>query len=135
MPAHSTSPHRRPGRSSPSATPRTPTTCSVRSSIAVNSSASTTSWTRPSTSSTPANTDCRSASSPATRSAPTSAPDRIRSGAVYINDQTVDDEAVAPFGGTKASGAGGHFGSSVNLDTSCDLQWVTMQADIERYPF
>ncbi|MFW0787522.1 aldehyde dehydrogenase family protein [Gordonia sp. CPCC 206044] len=61
--------------------------------------------------------------------------DRIRSGAVHINDQTVDDEAVAPFGGTKASGTGGHFGSSVNLDTFCDLQWVTMQADIERYPF
>ncbi|ROZ84933.1 aldehyde dehydrogenase family protein [Gordonia sp. OPL2] len=61
--------------------------------------------------------------------------DRIRSGAVHINDQTVDDEAVAPFGGTKASGTGGHFGSSVNLDTFCDLQWVTMQADIEKYPF
>lgn len=60
---------------------------------------------------------------------------RIRSGAVHINDQTVDDEAVAPFGGVKASGTGGHFGSSVNLDTFCDLQWVTMQADIERYPF
>ncbi|NED61937.1 aldehyde dehydrogenase family protein, partial [Streptomyces sp. SID10244] len=26
--------------------------------------------------------------------------DRIRSGAIHINDQTVDDEAVAPFGGT-----------------------------------
>jgi benzaldehyde dehydrogenase (NAD) len=32
---------------------------------------------------------------------------RIRSGAVHINDQTVDDEAVAPFGRTKASGTGG----------------------------
>ncbi|GAA3701672.1 aldehyde dehydrogenase family protein [Gordonia hankookensis] len=61
--------------------------------------------------------------------------DRIRSGAIHINDQTVDDEAVAPFGGTKASGTGGHFGTSANLDTFCDLQWVTMQAEIERYPF
>lgn len=61
--------------------------------------------------------------------------DRISSGAVHINDQTVDDEAVAPFGGTKASGSGGHFGSSVNLSTFCDLQWVTIQADIARYPF
>ncbi|MDO5535661.1 MAG: aldehyde dehydrogenase family protein [Propionibacteriaceae bacterium] len=60
---------------------------------------------------------------------------QIRSGAVHINDQTVDDEAVAPFGGTKASGTGGHFGSSVNLSTFCDLQWVTIQGDIERYPF
>lgn len=62
--------------------------------------------------------------------------DRIKSGAVHINDQTVDDEAVAPFGGTKASGAGGHFGgASANLDTFCELQWVTMQSDIEQYPF
>lgn len=61
--------------------------------------------------------------------------DRISSGAVHINDQTVDDEAVAPFGGTKASGSGGHFGTSTNLDTFCDLQWVTIQSDIARYPF
>ncbi|MEP9382113.1 aldehyde dehydrogenase family protein [Nocardioides cheoyonin] len=61
--------------------------------------------------------------------------ERIKSGAVHINDQTVDDEAVAPFGGTKASGVGGHFGTSVNLDTFCDVQWVTIQGDIERYPF
>lgn len=46
--------------------------------------------------------------------------DGIRSGAVRA---------------TKASGTGGHFGSSANLDTFCDLQWVTMQSDIERYPF
>lgn len=61
--------------------------------------------------------------------------DRIKSGAVHINDQTVDDEAVAPFGGAKASGVGGHFGTSANLDTFCDLQWVTIQSEVERYPF
>ncbi|MFT4212887.1 MAG: aldehyde dehydrogenase family protein [Microbacterium sp.] len=61
--------------------------------------------------------------------------DRIVSGAVHINDQTVDDEAVAPFGGAKASGTGGHFGTSVNLSTFCDLQWITVQSDIARYPF
>lgn len=61
--------------------------------------------------------------------------ERITSGAVHINDQTVDDEAVAPFGGLKASGTGGQFGTSVNLATFCDLQWVTVQSDIARYPF
>ncbi|KQW46088.1 benzaldehyde dehydrogenase [Nocardioides sp. Root1257] len=61
---------------------------------------------------------------------------RIESGAVHINDQTVDDEASIPFGGTKASGVGGRFGGpSANLDTFTETQWVTMQADIERYPF
>ena len=61
---------------------------------------------------------------------------RIESGAVHINDQTVDDEAPIPFGGIKASGVGGRFGGpSANLDTFTETQWVTMQADIERYPF
>lgn len=62
--------------------------------------------------------------------------DRIEVGMVHINDQTVDDEAIIPFGGTKASGTGGHFGGAkANLDTFCYLQWITMQAAIERYPF
>lgn len=62
--------------------------------------------------------------------------ERVRSGAVHINDQTVDDEATIPFGGLKASGSGGRFGGpAANLDSFTDTQWVTMQADIERYPF
>lgn len=61
--------------------------------------------------------------------------DRIESGAVHINDQTVDDEAVAPFGGSKASGTGGRFGGRASLDTFSEIQWVTAQAAIERYPF
>ncbi|WP_203182990.1 aldehyde dehydrogenase family protein [Streptomyces pratensis] len=61
--------------------------------------------------------------------------DRIESGAVHINDQTVDDEAVAPFGGTKASGTGGRFGGKASLDTFSEVQWITAQAHIERYPF
>lgn len=61
---------------------------------------------------------------------------RIDSGIVHVNDQTVDDEAVIPFGGTKASGVGGHFGgAAANLDTFTQQQWVTVQSAIERYPF
>ncbi|MCR2811004.1 MULTISPECIES: benzaldehyde dehydrogenase [unclassified Microbacterium] len=62
--------------------------------------------------------------------------DRIESGAVHINDATVDDEAVIPFGGTKASGVGGRFGGpQANLDTFTETQWITMQSRVERYPF
>jgi len=62
--------------------------------------------------------------------------DRIESGAVHINDATVDDEAVIPFGGSKASGVGGRFGGPrANLDTFTETQWVTMQSRVERYPF
>lgn len=59
----------------------------------------------------------------------------IKSGAVHINDQTVDDEPTAPFGGTKASGTGGRFGTTANLDTFSDVQWITAQPEIQRYPF
>ncbi len=62
--------------------------------------------------------------------------DRIPSGIVHINDQTVDDEAVAPFGGVGASGTGARFGSSTrNLDAFTNTQWLTMQGSIAPYPF
>lgn len=62
--------------------------------------------------------------------------DRIESGMIHVNDQTVDDEAPVPFGGIKASGLGGHFGGArANLETFCIQQWVTAQAEIEKYPF
>lgn len=61
--------------------------------------------------------------------------DRIPSGIVHINDQTVDDEAVAPFGGVGASGNGSRVGGRANLEAFTELQWVTMQAEPARYPF
>ncbi|GAB3965083.1 benzaldehyde dehydrogenase [Actinoallomurus acanthiterrae] len=62
--------------------------------------------------------------------------ERIPSGIVHINDQTVDDEAVAPFGGVGASGTGSRFGgAAANIEAFTETQWVTMQGDIARYPF
>ncbi|WP_460775727.1 aldehyde dehydrogenase family protein [Microbacterium sp. GXF7504] len=62
--------------------------------------------------------------------------ERIESGAVHINDATVDDEAPIPFGGAKASGSGGRFGGPhANLDTFTETQWITVQSEIEGYPF
>jgi benzaldehyde dehydrogenase (NAD) len=62
--------------------------------------------------------------------------DRIPSGIVHINDQTVGDEAVAPFGGVGASGTGARFGgAAANLDAFTETQWLTMQGPITRYPF
>jgi benzaldehyde dehydrogenase (NAD) len=61
---------------------------------------------------------------------------RIPSGIVHINDQTVDDEATAPFGGVGSSGTGGRFGgATANIDAFTETQWVTMQGDIAPYPF
>lgn len=62
--------------------------------------------------------------------------DRIQSGAIHVNDATVDDEAPIPFGGAKASGVGGRFGGPhANLETFTDTQWITVQDEIEAYPF
>ncbi|WP_062381624.1 aldehyde dehydrogenase family protein [Demequina pelophila] len=62
--------------------------------------------------------------------------DRMRSGIVHINDQTVDDEAQAPFGGVGASGTGVRFGGhEANIEAFTETQWVTIQGSIATYPF
>jgi benzaldehyde dehydrogenase (NAD) len=62
--------------------------------------------------------------------------ERIPSGLVHINDQTVNDEALIPFGGVGQSGTGSrHGGAQANLDAFTDVQWVTMRGDLPRYPF
>jgi benzaldehyde dehydrogenase (NAD) len=61
---------------------------------------------------------------------------RIPTGAIHINDQTVSDEAVIPFGGVGTSGNGSRVGSSeANLDAYTETQWVTAQSGIAVYPF
>jgi benzaldehyde dehydrogenase (NAD) len=62
--------------------------------------------------------------------------ERIPSGIVHINDQTVNDEAQIPFGGVGASGTGSRFGGAeANIEAFTETQWVTMRADIAPYPF
>ncbi|MEU8247091.1 aldehyde dehydrogenase family protein [Nonomuraea sp. NPDC048916] len=56
-------------------------------------------------------------------------------GIVHINDQTVDDEAVPPFGGVGGSGAGVRFGGSgAGVEASTETQWVTLRGDIAAHP-
>jgi benzaldehyde dehydrogenase (NAD) len=61
--------------------------------------------------------------------------ERIPTGIVHINDQTVNDEAVAPFGGVLDSGTGARFGGQANLDAFTDQRWITLRGDIPGYPF
>ncbi|HEU0042138.1 MAG TPA: benzaldehyde dehydrogenase [Jiangellaceae bacterium] len=61
---------------------------------------------------------------------------RIPTGIVHINDQTVNDEASAPFGGVRASGTGSRFGGAqANVDAFTDTRWVTMRSTISPKPF
>jgi benzaldehyde dehydrogenase (NAD) len=61
--------------------------------------------------------------------------ERIPTGIVHINDQTVNDEAVAPFGGVLDSGTGVRFGGAGNLDAFTDQRWITLRGEIPPYPF
>jgi benzaldehyde dehydrogenase (NAD) len=62
--------------------------------------------------------------------------DRIPTGIVHINDQTVNDEAVAPFGGVGDSGTGSRFGGpAANVEAFTHTRWITMRAEPPAYPF
>jgi benzaldehyde dehydrogenase (NAD) len=62
--------------------------------------------------------------------------DRIPTGIVHVNDQTVNDEAQVPFGGVRASGGGTRFGGMrANVEAFTDLRWVTLRDQIAPSPF
>ncbi|MFD7628627.1 benzaldehyde dehydrogenase [Streptomyces sp. NPDC059851] len=60
---------------------------------------------------------------------------RIPTGIAHVNDQTVNDEAVAPFGGVAASGTGIRFGGEANLDAFTELRWTTLRSGPAPHPF
>lgn len=60
--------------------------------------------------------------------------ERIPSGLVHINDQTINDEANIPFGGVNDSGTGTRQGGHANLDAFTDTQWVTVRGSLPQYP-
>jgi benzaldehyde dehydrogenase (NAD) len=62
--------------------------------------------------------------------------DLIPSGKIHINEQTVSDEANAPFGGVGWSGNGSRIGGlETNLDAFTDTQWLTVRSSIAPYPY
>jgi benzaldehyde dehydrogenase (NAD) len=61
--------------------------------------------------------------------------DRLHSGMLHINDQTVNDECVNPFGGCGCSGNGGNIGGPTNWENFSQLRWITVQATAHPYPF
>jgi benzaldehyde dehydrogenase (NAD) len=59
---------------------------------------------------------------------------RLKAGMVHVNDQTINDEAVIPFGGMGISGNGGRFGGEANYETFSEWQWVTVRDEPKTYP-
>lgn len=59
---------------------------------------------------------------------------KMETGMVHINDQPVNDEAHAAFGGEKESGLG-RFGGEWALDKFTTEQWISVQSEKREYPF
>ena len=60
---------------------------------------------------------------------------QLKVGLCHVNDQTVADEAFAPFGGTGASGNGAAHGGPANWDAFTRWQWLTVKHAAPLYPF
>jgi benzaldehyde dehydrogenase (NAD) len=59
----------------------------------------------------------------------------MRAGMVHINDTTINDQAIAPFGGMGASGNGGRFGSLANWEEFTQWQWCTARDEGPAFAF
>ena len=57
---------------------------------------------------------------------------RLQTGMIHINDQTVNNEFHVPFGGMGASGNGGRLGGPANLEEFTQTQWISLTHRIPR---
>lgn len=60
--------------------------------------------------------------------------ERLRTGLLHINDQTVNDEVINPFGGVGASGNGSSIGGPANWEEFTQWQWLTLKGEAPAYP-
>ena len=61
--------------------------------------------------------------------------ERIPTGIIHVNDQTIGDEVTNPFGGVKASGPGARLGGAqANIEAFTQTQWVTLRSELPQYP-
>ena len=60
---------------------------------------------------------------------------RLNTGLLHINDQTVADEPHIPFGGVGASGNGTRIGGPANWEEFTQWQWMTIKDKPGAYPF
>ena len=61
--------------------------------------------------------------------------ERLNTGMVHVNDQTVADECVNPFAGRGASGNGGAVGGPADWEQFTQWRWTTVKPTPPAYPF
>jgi aldehyde dehydrogenase (NAD+) len=59
---------------------------------------------------------------------------RIDSGMVHVNDGTINDEPLVPFGGEKCSGLG-RLNGEATVDAFTTLKWISVQHGRTHFPF
>jgi acyl-CoA reductase-like NAD-dependent aldehyde dehydrogenase len=59
---------------------------------------------------------------------------RLRTGIVHVNNQTVDDEPQAPFGGVGSTGYG-RFGGRWAAEAFTNTRWITVAGEHNHFPF
>jgi benzaldehyde dehydrogenase (NAD) len=60
--------------------------------------------------------------------------ERLNVGLLHINDATVNDDVVNPFGGVGASGNGTSIGGPANWEEFTQWQWITVKSEAPAYP-
>jgi len=60
---------------------------------------------------------------------------RLKAGMVHINDQTVNDDCVNPFGGPGIGGNGGSVGGPADMEEYTQWQWITVKDTPPQFPF
>jgi benzaldehyde dehydrogenase (NAD) len=61
--------------------------------------------------------------------------ERLNAGLVHVNDQTVNDEVINPFGGTGASGNHTNMGGPADIGEYTQWRWMTIKDAPPPYPF
>jgi benzaldehyde dehydrogenase (NAD) len=60
---------------------------------------------------------------------------QLKSGMVHINDQTVNDDCVNPFGGPGIAGNGSSVGGPADWEEYTQWQWITAKDTAPMFPF
>ena len=60
---------------------------------------------------------------------------QLKCGMVHINDQTVNDDCVNPFGGPGIAGNGSSVGGPADWEEYTQWQWITLKDQAPTYPF